>query len=166
MQSGTHSPYADIPVQEAPAILAASATRKVSLRLGIGIFVLPFLFSWFTLRPGYGKKARVIAFAWLFVYVLIRSAAPNAGSSQQSSQSHVASPPAAATHSQTRAANRPATRRESREEQMARWINEIRAQGGQCVMVGNFVEQYVNQFGVNDWKVTKALEMASDKGCF
>src|SRR3712207_5848340 len=32
---------------------------------GIDIFFTPYLFSWFTLRKGYGVVARVFAFGWL-----------------------------------------------------------------------------------------------------
>lgn len=39
--------------------------RSVGLLLGIGIFLLPIVFAWFTLRQGYTTKARVISFVWL-----------------------------------------------------------------------------------------------------
>ena len=44
--------------------------RKVSVLLGIGIFLIPFLFSWFTLRKGYSKLSRIIAFAWMGIAVI------------------------------------------------------------------------------------------------
>lgn len=39
--------------------------RKVSILLGTGIFILPYIFAWFTLREGYSKPARFISFGWL-----------------------------------------------------------------------------------------------------
>ena len=42
-----------------------SPQRKVGIGLGAGILFLPYIFSWFTLRKGHTKKAKVIAFAWL-----------------------------------------------------------------------------------------------------
>jgi len=39
--------------------------RKVSVPLGIGIFFLPLIFSWFTLRTGYSKVTKTVSFIWL-----------------------------------------------------------------------------------------------------
>lgn len=39
--------------------------RKVTWLLGIGIALIPYIFSWFTLRNGYSKQARIIAFVWM-----------------------------------------------------------------------------------------------------
>ncbi len=47
------------------------AQRKVGAALGIGILLLPWLFSWFVLRRGYSTLARIVSFAWLLVFVLI-----------------------------------------------------------------------------------------------
>lgn len=41
--------------------------RKVGIWLGLGIFFLPIIFCWFTLRKGYSKKSKVIAFIWLIL---------------------------------------------------------------------------------------------------
>ncbi len=43
--------------------------RKVGLF--IGILFLPYVFSFFTLKKGYSKRLRVIAFSWLFVVLCI-----------------------------------------------------------------------------------------------
>lgn len=45
--------------------------RKVSILLGIGIFLMPYIFAWFTLRDGYSKLARFISFGWLFLFVFV-----------------------------------------------------------------------------------------------
>lgn len=42
-----------------------TSQRKVGFLLGLGIFFLPFIFSWFTLRRGYSTLAKIIAFCWL-----------------------------------------------------------------------------------------------------
>jgi hypothetical protein len=44
---------------------AQVAKRKVSFALGIGILILPLVFSWLLLRKGYGVVPRVIGFGWL-----------------------------------------------------------------------------------------------------
>jgi len=49
----------------------ATQNRKVSILLGVGIFILPFIFAWFTLRKGYSPLARGISFAWMIVFFLI-----------------------------------------------------------------------------------------------
>lgn len=46
--------------------------RKVSILLGIGIFIMPYIFAWFTLREGYSKPARFISFGW-FVFIVYLS---------------------------------------------------------------------------------------------
>ncbi len=46
--------------------------RKVSILLGIGIFLMPYIFAWFTLRDGYSKSARFISFGW-FVFIVYLS---------------------------------------------------------------------------------------------
>jgi hypothetical protein len=47
--------------------------RKVGLLLGLGIFVLPYIFGWFTLRNGHTKTARTVSFVWLGILVLSMS---------------------------------------------------------------------------------------------
>lgn len=50
-----------------PNSKAPKKTRSVSTLLGIGIFLLPIVFAWFTLREGHTNKAKVISFAWLAI---------------------------------------------------------------------------------------------------
>lgn len=62
--------------------------RRVGFILGFGILVMPFIFSWFTLRKGHTKVARLVAFSWL-VFLLIGSStqeqtANNTESAQES----------------------------------------------------------------------------------
>lgn len=44
--------------------------RKVSFLLGFGIFWMPYIFAWFTLRKGHSSKARWVSFLWM-IFVLI-----------------------------------------------------------------------------------------------
>jgi len=41
--------------------------RPVSVKLGLGIFLLPYIFSWFTLRPGHSTIAKIFSFTWMLV---------------------------------------------------------------------------------------------------
>ena len=44
-----------------------SDKKSLSPGLWIGIFFLPFIFAWLTLRQGYSKRARLFSFGWLFM---------------------------------------------------------------------------------------------------
>ena len=47
-----------------------NATQKpVSMLLGIGIFLFPIIFAWFTLRQGYSTVSRAISMVWMIIYV-------------------------------------------------------------------------------------------------
>jgi hypothetical protein len=48
----------------------AVPTRKVGILLGIGIFLLPIIFAWFTLRAGHSTRSRVISFVWMAVVLV------------------------------------------------------------------------------------------------
>lgn len=45
--------------------------RPVGFLLGLGIFVLPLVFAWFTLRQGHTTRARVISFIWLILVLVL-----------------------------------------------------------------------------------------------
>lgn len=40
--------------------------REVGIFLFIGIFFIPYIFSWFTLRKGHSNRSRILSFLWLF----------------------------------------------------------------------------------------------------
>jgi hypothetical protein len=44
--------------------------RKVGIPLGIGITIFPLIFSWFLLRNGHSRLARVLGFSWLVVELI------------------------------------------------------------------------------------------------
>jgi len=44
--------------------------RKVGVMLGLGIFLMPLVFAWFTMRKGHTSKARVISLVWLGLTLL------------------------------------------------------------------------------------------------
>lgn len=45
--------------------------RSVGFLLGLGIFLLPLIFAWFTLRQGHTTRARVISFVWLILVLFL-----------------------------------------------------------------------------------------------
>ena len=47
-----------------------STQRPVSVLLGIGIFLFPIIFSWFTLKQGYSTVSRVISMVWMMIYII------------------------------------------------------------------------------------------------
>lgn len=49
---------------------APEPRRKVGLLLGLGIFLMPYIFSWFTLRRGHTTTARAVSFVWLGILLL------------------------------------------------------------------------------------------------
>lgn len=49
----------------------ADSQKKVGFWFGLGIFIAPYIFGWFTLKQGYSKTARVVAFSWLFLVVVV-----------------------------------------------------------------------------------------------
>lgn len=54
-----------------PLPVISGTERKVSILLGIGILIMPYIFAWFTLRNGYSKVAKFISFGWLLLFVFI-----------------------------------------------------------------------------------------------
>tara|TARA_B100001248_G_C27383424_1_gene458327 strand:- start:492 stop:1334 length:843 start_codon:yes stop_codon:yes gene_type:complete len=44
---------------------AKNEYKGVGFMLGSGIFLMPYIFGWFTLRKGYSPKSRVITFLWM-----------------------------------------------------------------------------------------------------
>lgn len=71
--------------------------RSVGFGLGAGIFLLPLVFSWFTLRKGHTPRARGISFAWLAASLVLlglqgepKTAAPGAVASTATSTAEVA----------------------------------------------------------------------------
>jgi hypothetical protein len=51
-------------------LLTSGAPQSVGFWLGLGIFFCPYIFAWVTLKNGYSRKARVIAFCWLALVVI------------------------------------------------------------------------------------------------
>ena len=45
----------------------APVERSVGILLGLGIFLIPIIFAWFTLRKGHTTKAKIISFLWLLL---------------------------------------------------------------------------------------------------
>ena len=59
--------------REEDGIFMQTVKKLLDGFLFIGIIVLPFIFSWFTLIKRYSKYYRIFAFSWLIVYIFIIS---------------------------------------------------------------------------------------------
>jgi ATP-dependent Zn protease len=46
-----------------------SEAKKVSLFLGLGILIMPYIFSWLLFRKGYSFFARFVSFSWLTIFI-------------------------------------------------------------------------------------------------
>jgi len=66
-----------------PGNLPKTKGRKVGLLLGVGILLLPIIFSWFTLRSGYSTAVRAVTFAWLSFVLLFVVAMGGSSESRQ-----------------------------------------------------------------------------------
>jgi hypothetical protein len=53
-----------------------SRQGKVEIWLGICIFIMPYIFAWFTLRKDFTNRARAYSFGWLTFFVLMVAIAP------------------------------------------------------------------------------------------
>jgi tRNA_anti-like len=77
-----------------PSPLTAQPPRKVGILLGIGIFLIPLIFSWFTLRKGHTTRARTVSFVWLAAATIFAFGSSNYSGSPQSASSISSSHPA------------------------------------------------------------------------
>ena len=62
--------------------------KKVGILLAFGILILPWIFSWFTLRKGYSTTAKVIAFSWMVLFLgWFKQSGQNSSHNEHSSNS-------------------------------------------------------------------------------
>lgn len=54
------------PAQNNPVV----AQGRMTFLLAVGIFFMPYIFAWFTLREGYTVTSRVVSFVWLLIVVV------------------------------------------------------------------------------------------------
>jgi hypothetical protein len=66
---------------------APAEERPVGILLGIGIFFIPLIFAWFTLRKGHTTKAKIISFVWLVLSLVIIGSQDGTSSRNSSSRS-------------------------------------------------------------------------------
>lgn len=68
-----HSEKATIPTR--PSAPPVAKSENVSLLLAVGIFFMPYVFSWYTLKKKYSSRTRKVAFIWmgLLIFVCIES---------------------------------------------------------------------------------------------
>ena len=57
-------------VQQKAEWAAAGSPQKVSPLLGLGIFFMPYIFAWVTLREGYSGLAKKVSFGWLIAVII------------------------------------------------------------------------------------------------
>ena len=50
--------------------------KKVGFLLFIGIFFMPYIFSWFTLKKGRSTLSKVLSFGWMAIFILSMAFAP------------------------------------------------------------------------------------------
>lgn len=70
--------------------------KAVDLGLGVGIFFLPYVFAFATLRKGYSNKVRFLSFAWAIIAVLpflLSSQGPASAPPVASEKAPTSSPP-------------------------------------------------------------------------
>jgi hypothetical protein len=79
--------------------------RSVGLLLGLGIFLIPYIFAWFTLRDGHSTTSRAASFTWLAVFFC----AAAAGGSQESNETKTEEPAAAAIQDEASSKAYPST---------------------------------------------------------
>lgn len=68
-----------------PPFQTEQPKRKVSFLLGLGIFLIPIIFSWFTLKVGYSTISRIVSFVWLALTLAIVFIPPSTDSTVTSS---------------------------------------------------------------------------------
>lgn len=50
--------------------------KKLPVWLIIGIFLIPLIFAWFTLKQGYSKTVRIISFSWMVLGIAVFALLP------------------------------------------------------------------------------------------
>ncbi|MBT2185362.1 hypothetical protein [Sphingobium nicotianae] len=66
-------------MQSGEIIHSSAEPRKLSLWLIVGVYILPILFAWFLLRPGYSPMAREGAFlpaGFSLIVVIVHALSP------------------------------------------------------------------------------------------
>lgn len=85
--------------EAADTIAPKAEQRKVGAGLGIGILLLPVVFSWFLLRSGYSVLARLVGFGWLALWALFAIGSGSSDPQTVASTSSQAAPSVAAVAS-------------------------------------------------------------------
>ena len=78
--AGCGQPMGGQPPAPVGGVAAALPPRKVGFLLALGIFFVPIVFSWFTMRKGHSSLSRVLALGWaglLFLVVVGNHNAPS-----------------------------------------------------------------------------------------
>jgi hypothetical protein len=122
--------------------------RKVGFLLGLGIFFIPYIFSWFTLRKGHTTVSRGIAFAWMGLVIISLASRDNKN------------PPSSMTGSM--AAQQPAqARRAAKQEEAGQPQEEIRWLTQSC---SDIATQWGLQSGLTELQKKALWEKAAVAG--
>ena len=62
-------------------------SKKVSILLGVGIFFMPYFFSWVTLKHGYSNRVKFISFLWLVLVITMMLKEANQENTHQPAKS-------------------------------------------------------------------------------
>lgn len=107
IQLGRVDPMGALPENLRP-VASAPKTKQMSFLLAIGILFVPYVFCWFTLRPGYSKKARLWSFGWALLACLVILPGRCSGAFKSASSTESPSQPAASAPTEPVATPTPA----------------------------------------------------------
>lgn len=130
--------------------------RRPSWWLIGAIVVIPYVGAWFTLKSGYSKLVRILAFSWLSLAIIGAMAPKHASNSGETSsvQSDDMSGQVVAAPLSPAQANR-------------QIIDAMDAKGGRCAQHAFALRnelQMAERFG-NDTRFLQALGRATEEGC-
>lgn len=163
-----------------PNVVDNERLRSVGFGLSIGIFLLPILFSWFTLRKGHSAAVKALAFTWLLLYLVIVS-----GNNDPESRSDSARSPSLPANSQAKTSDDRASKFISLSESKCRafglaieregwWVSE-KHKPGMCTVIDrvhlydasvelSHPEVSVTFFGAEENIVSFSVSYHPDKG--
>ena len=72
-----------------PAAAQSEKRRSVGFLLGLGIFLLPYVFAWFTLRKGHTQAARIVSLAWMALLLFVFATSNNQSGGRHSASASV-----------------------------------------------------------------------------
>lgn len=62
--------HSELPPISSSPYRSQEPQRQVSVLLGIGIFLVPIIFAWFTLRQGHSTVSRAVSMVWMIIVIM------------------------------------------------------------------------------------------------